>query len=164
MDLTPYIALVEDSLAAAAAAGDESTQRTAAALSVSLDPAARLAIMNALSDLALEVTDELGDRVVELRLEGGEVRVRVSPAPRSREDERESEPEPLGAGGEPSRVTLRLADSLKSQAERAAALQGVSLNTWLTRAVQESLRQGSKRRADRAPDAHGHRLRGWVQG
>ncbi len=72
---------VEDSLAAAAAAGDEETARTAAALAAALEPATRLAIMNALSELALEVTGALDDRVVELRLEPGEVRVVVSRGP-----------------------------------------------------------------------------------
>ena len=78
MDLTPHVTAVEDSLAAAAAAGDENTARTAAALGAALEPATRLAIMNALSELALEVMSALDDRIVELRLEPDEVRVVVS--------------------------------------------------------------------------------------
>jgi len=159
MDLTPHITSVEDSLAAAAAAGDEDTARTAAALAAALEPATRLAIMNALSELALEVTGELEDRVVELRLEPGEVRVVVSSVPGS--DAEEGRPvEAAEAGGETSRITLRLPESLKSQAERAAEAAGVSLNTWLTRSVQESLL--GKRPA--ATQVTAHRVRGWVHG
>ena len=47
-------------------------------LGVALAPAARLAIMNALSDLAAEVTAALDDRVVEVRLDGRDVRIAVS--------------------------------------------------------------------------------------
>ena len=68
MDLTPYVAQLRDDLATAASAGDEQTRRTAALLGSAIEPAARLALMNALSDLAAEVTASLGDRTVELRL------------------------------------------------------------------------------------------------
>jgi hypothetical protein len=115
-----------------------------------------LAIMNALSELAFEVTSALDDRVVELRLEPGEVRVVVSRGPADADEPAE----PLGAGGETSRITLRLPESLKSQAERAAEAAGVSLNTWLTRSVQESL-VGRRRPATQQT---GHRVRGWVHG
>jgi hypothetical protein len=155
MDLTPHITSVEDSLAAAAAAGDEDTRHTAAALAAALEPATRLALMNALSELALEVTGELDDRVVELRLEPGEVRVVVSRVPS------DDEPAELtDGGGETSRITLRLPESLKAQADQAAEAAGVSLNTWLTRCVQESL---VGRRQPRSQQS-GHRVRGWVQG
>jgi hypothetical protein len=162
MDLTPYIASVEDSLAAMTAAGDEHTQRTATALTAALEPATRLAIMDALSDLALEVSEALGDRRVELRLESGNVRVAVAPAVAL-----EDEPLALGpedAHGELSRITLRLPERLKTQAEHAAAAGGVSLNTWLTHAVQERLRGSTSRPTGHAGDPTGHRLRGWVHG
>lgn len=163
MDLTPYVTTIEDSLAAAAGAGDEGTRRTAAALTAALDPAVRLAIMNALADLALEVTETLGDRVVELRLEGGDVRIAVSPAP-GLDDAADATAGRVEPEGELTRITLRIPESLKSKAEQTAAAQGISLNTWLTRAVQESLRGASHPQAGRAPDIHRQRLRGWVQG
>ena len=47
MDLTPYLRQLREDLTAAASAGDEQTRRTAAVLGVALEPAARLAIMNA---------------------------------------------------------------------------------------------------------------------
>ena len=82
MDLSTYVTQLREDLASAAAAGDEQTQRTAALLGAAIEPAARLALMNALSDLAAEVTEALGDRVVEVRLDGRDVRVAVTAAAR----------------------------------------------------------------------------------
>ena len=92
MDLSTYVTRLREDLASAAAAGDEQTQRTGALLGAAIEPAARLALMNALADLAAEVTEALGDRVVEVRLDGRDVRVAVS-AP----DDTADEPEPESA-------------------------------------------------------------------
>src|SRR5919197_3405304 len=78
MELSQYVTQLREDLASAAAAGDEQTQRTSALLGAAIEPAARLAIMNALSDLAAEVTAALPDRVVEVRLDGRDVRVTVT--------------------------------------------------------------------------------------
>jgi hypothetical protein len=170
MDLTPYISALREDLTTAASAGDDQTQRTAAALAAALEPAARLAIMNALSDLAAEVTAALDDRVVEVRLDGRDVRVAVSgihdahgapPPP--------PPPPPPDPNGDISRITLRLFEQLKSQAERAAAQKGVSLNAWLSQAVQDALHGGWDERSGddwrpRPDPRRGRRVRGWVQG
>jgi hypothetical protein len=157
MDLTPYISQLREDLTAAASAGDEQTRHTAAVLSAALGPAARLAIMNALSDLAAEVTAALDDRVVEVRLDGRDVRIAVSApsdngsstagmqgtGPRSDGPPPPAEPGTASFGdasGDIRRMTLRLFDQLKGQAERAAAEQGVSLNTWVSQAVAGALR------------------------
>ena len=57
------------------------------------------------------------------------------------------------AGGELSRTTVRLFNELKSQAERAASDQGVSLNTYISRAVSDSVRSA-------VPNKGGNRGRG----
>jgi hypothetical protein len=165
MELSPYVASIEDSLLAAAAAGDDATRRTAEALSAALEPAVRLAIMNALADTAVEISDALGNRVVEVRLNGGDVRVVVSPLPDDDGEAVEEAAQLSDASGVLSRVTLRLPDALKIEAERAAATQGVSLNTWLSRAVRETLR-GEATGPTKRPGQHEgtHRVRGWVQG
>src|SRR5829696_349627 len=162
MDLSPYIATLREDLKAAASAGDEHTVRTATVLAAAMESAARLAIMNALSDLAAEVTAALEDRVVEVRLDGRDVRVAVSGAP-APPGAAPPPPPLIDAAGDISRITLRLFDQLKYQAERAAAQQGVSLNAWLSQAVQDALRTNwddgrSSQRRDRD-----RRVRGWVQ-
>ncbi|MBP2370015.1 toxin-antitoxin system HicB family antitoxin [Pseudonocardia parietis] len=186
MDLTPYVAQLRDDLAAAAAAGDEQTRRTAALLGSAIEPAARLAIMNALSDLASEATAALGDRSVEVRLHGREVRVSVSgttpadgpvadagPAPSGTAGGHHGPTDGLGGpagsmfggdAGDISRVTLRIVEQIKAQAEKAAQSQGVSLNTWVSQAVQGAL-TGAEGRARGGRDPQdGRHLRGWVQG
>lgn len=177
MDLTPYVAALRDDLAAAAAVGDEATKRAGSSLAAALEPAVRLALMNALSDLAGEVSEALGDRTVSLRLSGREVDVVVDRGPSAENDggffagpasspfagtpsggpggpHRQTPPPGPGFGhGEPgfggrggpdvgdiSRMTLRLVDQLKGQAERAAAAQGMSLNSWIGQAVQGALK------------------------
>ena len=78
MDLTPYTQNLRDDLLTVASVGDEDSRRAAALLASAIEPAARLAIMNALSDLAAEVTGALEDTSVELRLDGRDVRVSVT--------------------------------------------------------------------------------------
>src|ERR1700754_2951841 len=78
MDLTPYIANLREDLANTASAGDEQTRRTAALLSSALEPSVRLKLMNALADLAAEVTAALPGQVVDVRLDRRDVRVGVT--------------------------------------------------------------------------------------
>lgn len=139
MDLTPYIAALREDLVTAASAGDENTRRTAEVLAAALEPAARLAIMNALSDLAAEVTASLDDHVVDVRLAGRDVQVVVTGRGTPQDDPRVEDVPPVDETGDMSRMTLRLFEQLKAKAEQAAAAQGVSLNTWVQQAVQGQL-------------------------
>ncbi len=176
MDLGKYVNRLREDLASAAAAGDEQTQRTGALLGAAIEPAARLALMNALSDLAAEVTAGLGDRVVEVRLDGRDVRVAVSAGQAADEPERESSDAPFagfgprgfagfgGDAGDISRVTLRLVEQIKNQAEQAAANQGMSLNSWVAQAVQGALTGHQHGKPGRRDGRDGKRVKGWVQG
>ncbi|MCW0216572.1 MAG: toxin-antitoxin system HicB family antitoxin [Pseudonocardia sp.] len=170
MDVSHYVTQLREDLSSAAAAGDEQTRRTAALLGAAIEPAARLAIMNALSDLAAEVTAHLGDRVVELRLDGRDVRVAVSGESQAAPEQASPPPPPGPDSGDISRITLRLVEQIKAQAEQAAASQGVSLNSWVSQAVQGALagkrRHGWEGSRDRngPGDDDGRRVRGWVQG
>ncbi|MBP2477190.1 hypothetical protein JOF53_006062 [Crossiella equi] len=195
MDLTGYVNGLREDLATAASAGDEQTRRAATVLAAALEPAARLAIMNALSDLAAEVTATLDGQVVDVRLDGRDVRVVVTPSgSRAQSRPADSAPpppppppppfSPMGEGGDISRITLRLFEELKGKAEKAANQQGMSLNSWVSQAVQGAL-QGQMMGGDRSrrhewrqerreeqresstdaqTGAQRSRLRGWVQG
>ncbi len=55
-----------------------------------------------------------------------------------------------------ARITLRLPEKLKTQAEDAAAREGVSTNTWLARAVAQAV-------GKRAPARAGRRVTGYAQ-
>ena len=60
-------------------------------------------------------------------------------------------------GGATTRTTLRLPDHLKTQVEAAAARDGVSVNTWLVRAVAAALEQSTGRPAAAGPSAAARR-------
>jgi hypothetical protein len=174
MDLTPYIASLREDLVTAASAGDENTRRSAEVLAAALEPAARLAIMNALSDLAAEVTASLDDHVVDVRLAGRDVQVVVTGRGTPREDPRADEVPPVDETGDMSRMTLRLVEQLKAKAEQAAAAQGMSLNSWVQQAVNGALHRkgagmsgkdwgrGWSGGQERGHDQH--RVHGWYEG
>src|SRR5919198_1764314 len=139
MDLTPYLAALREDLITTASAGDENTRRAAEVLAAAIGPAARLTIMNALADLAAEVTASLDDHVVEVRLDGRDVQVVVTSTAAPQEESAPPPPPPMDEGGDMSRMTLRLFEQLKAKAEAAAAAQGVSLNSFVQQAVQSAL-------------------------
>src|SRR6201991_3156485 len=73
MDITPYVdSLRRDLVAAAEAAGPEA-QAAAERLTFALDPAARLALMEAISQAATEITAEMPAGSVDVRLDGREL-------------------------------------------------------------------------------------------
>ena len=73
MDITPYVeSLRRDLLAAAEGAGDEARQ-IVERLAFAIDPAARLAIMEAVSEAAAEITAEMPAGGVDVRLSGREL-------------------------------------------------------------------------------------------
>ncbi|GAB3906274.1 toxin-antitoxin system HicB family antitoxin [Kibdelosporangium lantanae] len=183
MDLTPYIESLREDLATTASAGDEQTRRAAAVLSAALEPAIRLAIMNALSDLSAEVTAALDDHVVEVRLAGRDVQVVVTPTGPRPQDPEPDQPLPPPTGGDASaenisRMTVRMFEQIKNQAEQAAAAQGVSLNTFVSQAVQGALHRklrdrgwsGHEEHRERKPGKGGDtggsssRVHGWTEG
>ena len=57
------------------------------------------------------------------------------------------------------RTTLRLPERLKTRVEQAAGADGVSVNSWLVRAVSAAL-DGDR---PRAPQQSGNRFSGWVR-
>ncbi|TNC22616.1 toxin-antitoxin system HicB family antitoxin [Amycolatopsis alkalitolerans] len=174
MDLSPYITSLREDLTATASAGDEQTRRAAAVLSAALEPAVRLALMNALSDLAAEVTTQLADQVVEVRLDGRDVRVVVTGTGTAERPTPPPPPPPPPPGqGEGSdnitRMTLRMVEQIKGQAEQAAAAQGVSLNTFISQAVQGALHGAGQLHGDwksrpKPGKQTGSHLHGWVEG
>lgn len=166
MDLTPYLSSLRQDLATAAQAGDENTRRSATVLAAAIEPAARLALMNALSDMAAEITSELPEHTVDVRLSGRDVKVVVTPVNPAAEPEPEPEPQSrqqsdtTEPSGDMSRMTLRLVEEMKARAEQAAAAQGVSLNSFVQQALQGALGGGSRQRK---PNDPAENLRGWAQ-
>lgn len=157
MDLQPYVDGVRHELSVAAAAGGPDAEALADRLTAPLDSAFRLAMLEALSNAADEITRELAPRSVEVRLRGRDPEFTVSPR-------MEDIPQRAASLAESDddrgtwRVTLRLPESLRSPVEKAARAEGLSVNTWLVRAVASTL--GGTRRAHAHADKH---FSGWVR-
>lgn len=170
MELTRYVDELQHQLATAAAAGGDEARELAGRLSAPLDAAVRLVLLEALSTAATEITAELAPGAVDVRLRGRDPEFIVTPAPTSAfEEDAAPAAEPARAAVldpddvSTSRTTLRLPDQLKVQVEEAAAREGMSVNTWLVRAVAAALAPvASSRPAPRATSTSG-RVTGWVR-
>ncbi|RBQ16700.1 hypothetical protein DP939_28895 [Spongiactinospora rosea] len=164
MDLMPYVDRLRSELAAAAATGGEESRAVAERLTGALEPAARLALLEALSAAAGEITSDLAPGSVEVRLRGRDPRFVVTVPPSH------SAPPPYGQAPEPAppvpdadeggtaRVSLRVPEQLKTRVEEAAGRAGLSLNAWLVRALTAAV-QGEEPRRQQS----GHRYTGWVR-
>ena len=62
-----------------------------------------------------------------------------------------------------TRTTLRLPEHLKQQVEEAAARQGLSVNSWLIRAISQALRSESPERRSGLADPGGQSYTGWAR-
>src|ERR1700726_4170349 len=81
MDLRPYIEPIHQQLADAAEAGGEEARALAERLAAPLDAAIRLALQDALTVAAEEITVDLAPGSVELRLRGRDIDFVVTPPP-----------------------------------------------------------------------------------
>ncbi|MET8157782.1 hypothetical protein ABZT47_15500 [Sphaerisporangium sp. NPDC005289] len=168
MDLAPYVDHLRRELAVAAGAGGEEARALAERLAAALESAARLALLEALSAAADEITQDLAPGSVEVRLRGRDPAFVVTSPPTTPayEDERPSAPPPpeVDDGGT-SRISLRVPEHLKPRIDEAAARDGLSVNAWLVRAISTALDPGDARRsgARRPSQQSGNRYSGWVR-
>lgn len=144
MELAPYVeSLRNDLLRSAEAAGPEA-HSVAERLALALEPAMRMALLEALSDSAAEITADLPHAAVEVRLKGREPQFVISatePLPAAAtatEEQADAEEDDRSV----ARVTVRIPESLKTRAEEAAAALDQSLNTWIVAAIRRATRGG----------------------
>lgn len=155
MELTPHLDALRRDLGNAAALGDDAAREAAGRLLLALDPALRMTFVDLLSDAANQLSADLGDTVIEVRMAGRDPHFVVT---RSHTEPTVVLPDPeTGDDLSTTRLTLRLPDGLKTRAEEAAARQGQSLNTWVIDAVRRAL---TPRPSHHGPT--GRRLTGWV--
>ncbi|GAB7182945.1 hypothetical protein ATKI12_2776 [Kitasatospora sp. Ki12] len=168
MDLTPYVENLRNELAVAAAAGGDEARALADRLTLPLESAVRLTLLNALSAAMGEVTRDLAPGSVDVRLRGldpefvvtappgtdafhGDAPIVVPPMMPPVVPMAPSAPlvvppvvPPVSESDESgtARINLRLPANLKARAEEAAGQEGLSLNAWLVRAVAGALEGG----------------------
>jgi hypothetical protein len=148
MQVDSYVQAVCEDLARVAAVGDESTARAAELLVVALESSLGRRLQEALAEAALELSPQLEQGGVEVRVAGGDLElVHVNDA----------DPAPAEAADEvfSARITLRLPESLKSRLEKAAATNGVSVNTWLVQALNRVLEPRSSAGGSRRLTGYG---------
>ncbi|TYB68922.1 hypothetical protein FXF51_10565 [Nonomuraea sp. PA05] len=174
MDLAPYVDHLRRELAIAAGAGGEEARALAERLASTLESATRLALLEALSAAADEITHDLSPGSVEVRLRGRDPGFVVTPPPAIRPlegsdaDRPPAPPPPLPPDAEEggtSRISLRVPEHLKPRIEDAAARDGLSVNAWLVRAVSAALDPGAagNRSGRRPAQRSGNRYSGWVR-
>jgi hypothetical protein len=146
MDITPYVERLRHDLAQAAAAGDEQVRDAADRLALALDPSMRLALMEALSQAAAEITTEMRSGSVDVRLTGRELEFVVEhPVTADRPPATTQPPvaDDETDDGATARITLRLPESVKAKAEELAGRTGSSLNTWIVNVLRAATRDGA---------------------
>jgi HicB family len=126
METSRFVDGLRADLAAAAALGDQAIVEAADRLARAAESSVRVHLLDALQEAAMELTAQLPNGRIDVRLSGGDVQLTfVGDEPAA----------PAGDDDTSARVTLRLSERLKGQAEAAAGREGVSLNTWLVRTV-----------------------------
>ena len=133
MQIDGFVQLVREDLdRIAAVGGDEAMVRAAELLGFALEPALARRFQEALTEAALDLSGQLPEGTVEVRIVGSDpelVYVTTPAAP----------PEPQTDEAFDARITLRLSDRLKSLLDDAATAAGVSVNTWLVQTLTRSL-------------------------
>jgi hypothetical protein len=130
METSRFVDGLRADLAAAAALGDQAIVEAADRLARAVESSVRVHLLDALQEAAMELTAQLPSGRIDVRLSGGDVQlayVGEEPASQPADDDTSA------------RVTLRLSERLKAQAEAAAGREGVSLNTWLVRTISAGL-------------------------
>ena len=159
MELQPYVDAVRQELSVAAAAGGPDAEALAERLTAPLESAIRLALLEALSEAAEQITRDLAPGSVEVRLRGRDPEFTVDPGVAEMTDAPAIAPDSEDDGGT-WRVTLRLPEHLRPGVDAAARGDGLSVNAWLVRAVTAALGGGGARRP---PGDAGKHFSGWVR-
>jgi hypothetical protein len=173
MDLTPFVDQLRRDLLTAADAGGDEARALAERLTAPLESSVRLALLSALSQAAEEITGQLAPGTVDVRLRGSDLGFAVTHPPvepATGPAAGPSAPEATGPAvdldeGGTLRITLRLPEQLKSRVDEAAARLGVSVNTWLVRAVATAMDPQPRPSSDsrRSRWSGGSQYTGWAR-
>jgi hypothetical protein len=130
MNVAAYVEALQQDLANVAGIGDEAVAEAARRIAAALESSLRLRLMDALGEAAAELTNQLPDGHVEVRVSAGEPELVYVPDPGA--------PPPSGLEDLTARITLRLPETLKTIVDAAAQESGVSANTWLLQQITRS--------------------------
>src|SRR3954453_5609686 len=133
MELRPFIAGLQADLEGIAAVGDDAVAEAARRLTSAVGASAGLRLLDALTEAALEVSEQLPSGHVEIRLSGQD------PSCVYVEEEGEAPTPPAAEDALVARISLRLPEGLKLAIEPAATREGVSVNARLVRSLARAV-------------------------
>lgn len=170
MDLTPYVASLGRELLTAVETGGDEASALVERLTVTMESAIRLALLEALSAAADEITADLAPDSVQVLLRGRDPKFVVTRRPV--EQPVAAMPEPVAApaedvagfeDGATVRINVRLPEQLKAAIDEAAAKEGRSVNAWLVRAASAQLAPKRDAPAETPVVPTTQRFVGWVR-
>ena len=127
MKMSKFVGMLSADLKALGQLGGTELESAISRLIPTLEPVLRTRLLEALTEVAGELKDQLPGARIEARLRDDEVElVYLQDESTTRET-----PSELNA-----RITLRLPEDLKSRIESAATKEGISLNSWLLKASE----------------------------
>jgi hypothetical protein len=144
MQVSQFVEELQSELATLAELGDEQTAAAARRIAVSLRGSLGLTLVRVLGEAAREVSGQIPDGRVEVRLVGQDPELVFV-----REEEADVSGPTMGDEAFTARITLRLPEALKRSLEAAADSEGVSVNTWLVRAISRSVHRRGRRSGQR---------------
>ena len=139
METAQFIEGLQEDLRELAQIGGDELVHAARRLEGAVKQSATLRLIDALTQVALDLSSQLPNGHIDVRLSGQDPELVYV------EETGEEAPAPSGEDGLSSRITLRLPDSLKASVERAAESEGASVNTWIVRALQRAVSGGGGR-------------------
>jgi hypothetical protein len=131
MLMSQFIESIEDDLAALGEIGGPEVAATVNRVVVAIRPALRGRLLEALNALVQDLDDRSGAKLI-LTLDRDELHL-------ERRETEESTPPPL-TNDFNARIALRVPDELKRAFERSARSGGISMNSWIVRALDRALR------------------------
>jgi hypothetical protein len=129
MQTSRLVEALADDLRKAASLGSDEAEALADRLIEALESPLQLRLMGAMTEAANELTHQLPDGHVEVRLAGSDLELVYVAS---------SDPTPPGEDSLDARITLRLHSRLKGLVEAAAAAQSASVNTYILRELSKS--------------------------
>jgi len=139
METAQFIEGLQEDLRELAQIGGDELVHAARRLEGAVKQSATLRLIDALTQVALDLSSQLPNGHIDVRLSGQDPELVYV------EEESVEAPASSGDDGLSSRITLRLPDSLKASVERAAEVEGASVNTWIVRALQRAVSGGGGR-------------------
>jgi hypothetical protein len=152
MQTAQFIEALQADLRELAQLGGDELVQAAQRLEGAVKQSATLRLIDALTQVALEVSSQLPNGHLDVRLAGQDPELVYV------EEEGEEPQAQTAEDGLTARITLRLPDSLKVTLEKSAEAEGVSVNTWLVRALQRAVSSGGGRAV-----RSGKRITGYAQ-